>query len=337
MDPVRSLVYPFEAGILDVPVDGRAAIIRAVASPALSLFQDIGVLCEQSDKAAYDRLTDLGFECVQRLDGEIDLILLLLTKDKTENFANIARAWSLLKPNGTLVCSGANDIGAKSIERQAGKALPGLESLSKFHSRVFWAEKTDAQTPAPFAAWQAAAKLQTITGTDYVAQAGSFGWRQVDTGSKLLAENLSGKLTGAGADLGAGWGYLSAEILKFCPKVSAIDLFEAEALALDAAQQNLRNPAACEVSYHWHDVTRGLDGRKYDWIVTNPPFHAGKRADVGLGQTFIETAAKALNPGGRIFLVANRHLPYEAIVDAQFKRFDMIADDAGFKVIEAVR
>jgi len=47
----------------------------------------------------------------------------LLTKHKEENFANIARGWNLLAPAGTLVCAGANDDGAASLERQVGKVF----------------------------------------------------------------------------------------------------------------------------------------------------------------------------------------------------------------------
>ena len=66
------------------------------------------------------------------------------------------------------------------------------------------------------------------------------------------------------------------------------------------------------IEYHWHDVTAGLP-ETYDVIVTNPPFHTANGADnPGLGRRFIAAAAQALNPGGRLCLVANRHLPYEA-------------------------
>ena len=44
----------------------------------------------------------------------------------------------------------------------------------------------------------------------------------------------------------------------------------------------------------------------------NPPFHTRPRADPALGQAMIRKAAAALRRGGRLFMVANRQLPYEA-------------------------
>ena len=91
------------------------------------------------------------------------------------------------------------------------------------------------------------------------------------------------------------------------------------------------------LEFLWHDVTAGL-ARRYDFIVTNPPFHAHDRADrPELGQRFIEVAAQALRPGGRLFLVANRHLPYEHALSAHFAQIRVLAQQGGFKAIEALR
>src|SRR5690606_20172087 len=57
----------------------------------------------------------------------------------------------------------------------------------------------------------------------------------------------------------------------------------------------------------------------------------------GLGQRFIEVAAQALRPGGRLFLVANRHLPYEATLARAFTGVQVLAQGGGFKVVEALK
>ena len=119
------------------------------------------------------------------------------------------------------------------------------------------------------------------------------------------------------ADLGAGFGYLSAELLERCPRIRSLDLYEAESRALELARDNL-SAATVPVGYHWHDVTTGLP-RKYDVIVTNPPFHTSTHHDrPDIGRRFIAVAAQSLKPGGRLWLVANRHLPYESVLDARF-------------------
>ena len=48
-------------------------------------------------------------------------------------------------------------------------------------------------------------------------------------------------------------------------------------------------------------------------------------------------AAQSLRPGGRLLLVANRHLPYEATLVQAFGSLRVLAEGGGFKVIEAVK
>ena len=171
-----------------------------------------------------------------------------------------------------------------------------------------------------------------------------FAWDRIDPASRFLAECLPADLQGAVADLGAGWGYLGGQVLARCPRVASLDLYEADARALELARANLEAAAVAvaaadggnaALAFHWHDVAAGLP-RRYDAIVCNPPFHAqgaGERVD--LGRAFIAAAADALRPGGRLLLVANRHLPYEAALSDRYDAVREVAARDGFKVVEA--
>ena len=44
-----------------------------------------------------------------------------------------------------------------------------------------------------------------------------------------------------------------------------------------------------------------------------------------------------LKTGGVLWLVANRHLPYEAELNAAFKRVKPVLDKGGYKIFEAVK
>ena len=135
------------------------------------------------------------------------------------------------------------------------------------------------------------------------------------------------------ADLGAGWGYLSSSALDACDGITHIDLYEADARALDCARKNLTRHSG-KASFHWHDVTKGLT-EKYDAILMNPPFHSGQATDVDLGRAFIGSAIAALRRGGKLLLVANRQLPYEAVLESHSLAWRKIAEDSTYKVILA--
>ena len=243
-----------------------------------------------------------------------------------------------MAPGGWLVCSGSNDTGAGSIIRELKAALGDVGGLSKHHCKVFWARRQDGPMPAQLAAWAEAGRQQEVAGIGAVSQPGLYGWNKVDHGSELLAAHFSADIKGRVADLGAGWGYLGLRLLAACPGVKTLDLIEAEGLAVEAAEVNLSRAAtAAQVRVLWQDVAAGLVPGSYDWVVMNPPFHVGKTQNMDLGRGFIAAAAQGLAANGKMMLVANRHLPYEAEIAAHFTRQRVLAETTGFKMIEAQR
>ena len=72
-------------------------------------------------------------------------------------------------------------------------------------------------------------------------------------------------------------------------------------------------------------------------IGMNPPFHTGRASDPSLGRAFIASAARLLKPAGKLWMVANRHLPYESALTDHFRNVDTIGGNGAFKVIHANR
>jgi len=257
------------------------------------------------------------------------------SRQKEENRTLLAAAAAALTPEGKLTALLPNDLGAKSLEKDIKALFGNAVSTSKHHARRITATKQTLDD-ALLTAWQALATPNNNGAEGYKTAPGMFSWRKVDAGSALLAKVLNPKLAGHVADLGAGWGYLSAEALHISPNITAIELFEAEHLALDCAKLNLAG-ASVPIAYHWADVATMPTKRMYDTIITNPPVHDLHDADIALGQRFIEQALNMANPGARIYVVANRRLPYEALLTKTCKRVEVLTEGSGYKVLEARR
>jgi len=336
-----ALFLPIASGQLRLPDDGRVLFLRARDGAPLRAFAGAGWRCAQSFKPFAEELGRAGLAVGEPApDDRFELVLVLPPRQRDEARALFARAARHLSPGGVVLAAVPNAEGAKAAEGDAVRLFGAVRNLSKHKCRVFWASAGDAMDLSLRDAWEALDAPRRIAG-GYLSRPGLFAWDRIDAASALLAAQLPDDLHGRVADIGAGYGYLAAQVIARCPGVTAVDLYEAEARALEPARINMAEAIAAsgravDADAHWHDVTAGLPCR-YDAIVTNPPFHQGRADLPELGRAFIDAAADALLPRGRLWLVANRHLPYEATLAARFAQVRTVAAQEGFKVIEAVR
>jgi len=330
------LLLPLSSGALAWPAPGASLFLRARAGPALNAARVHRPVCEQGFKPWAERLADDGFAVSDSNSGRFPLVMLLAPRQRDESRALLARAVAQAAPGGVVLACAPNKEGGRSLQDDLERLAGPVHVLTKHHCRVAWTAPLSGQADAALLAeWQALDAPRPILDGRFTSRPGLFAWDRIDAASALLARHLPADLAGAAADLGAGWGYLSTELLARCPGITSLDLFEAEARALALARANLAG-ARLAPGFHWHDVTRGLPGR-YDVVVSNPPFHQGRADQPELGQAFIAAAAVALRPGGRLWLVANRHLPYEQALARGFASVRTVAEAEGFKVIEAVK
>jgi 16S rRNA (guanine1207-N2)-methyltransferase len=338
-DPaLETLLLPFASSELPWPTDG-ALFLRARDGWPLHKQALPGLTCEQSFKPDADALLRSGIAMSPSGEQKFSLVMLLPPRQRDEARALMARALATIKPGGRVMASVSNDEGARSSESDLAKLAGPLNTLTKNKCRVFWTRPLQGPVDTALAAeWSGLDAVRPIADGRFVSRPGVFAWDRIDPASALLAKHLPSDLAGCAADLGAGFGYLSVQLLTQCPRILHLDLYEAEQRALDLAKVNLASLATrATLEYHWHDVTVGLP-HQYDVIITNPPFHTQSSADrPDVGRRFITSAAAALNPGGSLWLVANRHLPYEAVLTESFGNVRTVAQENGFKIVEAVK
>jgi 16S rRNA (guanine1207-N2)-methyltransferase len=326
-------------------VQGRVLFLKAHPATVDAVDGSRGWTCVQSRRPIASRLESGGHVVLREApspSGSFDTVLALPPRQRDEARACLARAVASVRPGGRVLAAMSNLEGARSGERDLGMLMGDIEHFSRSKCRIFGgvvdADRIDRSL---LQQWQDLDATRPILDGRYISRPGLFAWNRVDTASALLAEQLPTDLAGAVADLGAGYGYLSVQALERCPGITSMDLYEAEARALEPARQNLARVLAridCDtpVQAHWHDVTLGL-GRRFDVVICNPPFHAGRADRPELGRAFIMAAADALRPGGSLWMVANRHLPYEATLAQGFASVHAVAERDGFKVIHAVK
>jgi len=343
-----ALFYPFSAGLLQWPAEG-VLFLRAREGAALHAQRAGGLVGSQPFKPEAERLTRIGINLIDEDAlpvGKFPLVLVLPPRQREEARALLAKACAAVAKGGVVVVSVSNDEGAKSREADLKQLAGSVSVVSKHHCRVFWTAPgaaIDTALQAQWAGGDVARRIASadVPGGEFQTRPGVFAWDRVDAASAMLAAALPNNLSGRVADFGAGWGYLALHVLARSPQVASMDLYEADSRALALAKANLAEAPDSErklpVHFHWQDVAAGVSER-FDAIVCNPPFHALGRGDrPDIGRSFIDAAAQALNPGGRLWLVANRHLPYEQALADGFADVTIVAQQGGFKIVQATK
>ncbi|MGP6088538.1 class I SAM-dependent methyltransferase [Antarctobacter jejuensis] len=316
------LSYALATGGLVLPDTGRVALIGAPADTPLDALDPARVEVVQGFAPDHAAWQQRGVDVATQATGPYAAAIVTLPRARDLAEDRIARASALAD---LVIVDGAKTDGIEAI----AKALRGRLSIdgqvSKAHGKCLW-----FKGGADLSDWLRAPR--TLPGGEITAP-GVFSADGPDPASVALAAALPDTLKGRFADLGAGWGWLSNRILTR-EDVKELHLVEADKAALDCARQNVSDPRA---AFHWDDATTWTPPQALDGVIMNPPFHQGRKADPQLGRAFIASAARILAPHGQLWLVANRHLPYETALAESFRDTSEIGGDSRFKILHAAR
>jgi 16S rRNA G1207 methylase RsmC len=167
-----------------------------------------------------------------------------------------------------------------------------------------------------------------------------FSREQLDGGTRFLLQYLR-RLdpVQSAIDLACGNGVLGlfaakhalAQTLLFCDE---------SAMAVASARANVEElfpDLRDRCSFHHGDGLRHFSGDPVQLILCNPPFHQEHTVNDFAGRHLLNQCSRYLQPGGRLYLVANRHLDYSSALRREFRRVQTCASDARFTILMAQR
>ncbi|WP_370399268.1 class I SAM-dependent methyltransferase [Sulfitobacter sp. JB4-11] len=319
------LQVAIDGGALVLPQDGLVAVFNPPAEASLDGIDPSRCHIVQDFKPTFDAWEGRGFEVMHSPSARYAATIVCLPRAKVEARAMVAEACAI--SDGIVLVDGQKTDGADSILREMRARVSVEGPISKAHGKLFWINAPAADC---FADWSAGPAL---TDGGFWTAPGVFSADGVDLASALLVDALPQKLKGEVADLGAGWGYLAAHVLTR-EDVTKLYLIEAGHMALACARHNVTDDRA---EFYWEDATNWAPPHRMDTVVMNPPFHRGRASEPQIGQAFVASAARILASHGDLWMVANRHLPYEAELKKRFAEVSEIGGDARFKLFHATR
>ncbi len=311
---------------MSLPESGRIAVVSPDVGTELSALPRERTEVVSRSFRAHRAFTDSGFRAVTAPDGPYAMAILSLPRAKAAARAALAEIVPVTR--GPTVIDGQKTDGVESFQKELGHRAFMGEILVKAHGRMFAAAGIDC------AGWDAVpGRVARPKGGAYKTSPGAFSSDGIDPGSRALADALPDRMDGHAIDLGSGWGYLADAVLERGGAIS-VDLVEDDLAALEASRANLDDARA---RFHWTDALTFRPDPLADHVVMNPPFHAGRNADASIGHGFIRAGAGMLARKGTLWLVANRHLPYERTLVEVFRDVRTLGQHAEYNLFMAAQ
>ncbi|NVK54248.1 MAG: methyltransferase [Alteromonadaceae bacterium] len=333
------IINPDDAGLFSL----LSAVQLTVLHQYFDVFSQAGGTTSAITFDSRDIVADSSNLCVERTNGlhthvfapylsavQTSDVLIFMPKSKAHLSMLIHMAAALCGNGCRVHVVGENKGGIKS----AGKVLKPLGDVSKVDSarHCSWLTCDVTAAPAQFDInhWSA---IDTYTHNGHQWQVyslpGVFSHSELDHGTAMLLNKLPSTLSGKVLDFACGAGVIASYLQTLDCKAS-FELLDVSALALWSSAQTLALNN-CQGIIIAADTLQGVETR-YKTIVTNPPFHTGVKTDYRITREFINTAKQHLISKGKLFLVANRFLPYSELLEEQFAQPAMLAQDNRFAV-----
>ena len=174
------------------------------------------------------------------------------------------------------------------------------------------------------AKWKAS--VPGIEPVEFTSVPGCFCHRRLDEGGLALAEVVSRELKERGnasllrlLDMGCGCGLVGFLVAKAVPGVSLV-MVDSHSRAVEAANVNAANlgiPA--EVILSDCGTPARMDG-SFDVFAGNPPYYS----DYRIADLFLETAKRALKPGGLCYTVCKNAAGLEPVQRRHFPEVEIV-------------
>ena len=267
-----------------------------------------------------------------------DQVILFLPREKERLEMLLHYLADTMAPNASLWLVGENRAGIKSAGKRLEKYFAEVTRVDNARHCSLLRARPPAP-PAPFRLddyreqWTLGEGDQALK---LVSLPGAFAHGRLDKGTAFLLDYLAERppLTGQVLDFGCGTGVIGLTLLQRSPELE-LTLVDSAAAALESARLSLA-ANGLEATILASDGLDDVAGR-FDWIISNPPFHRGVQADTSTTERFIMATGRRLKAGGRLLIVCNRHLPYEGWLASCFDAIENRAASHEFKILMAQR
>ncbi len=271
-------------------------------------------------------------------EGPFDLVLIKVPKTLALLEDELIRLRPQLAPGARVIAAGmAKHLPATAREMLGRLIGPTTSSLTWKKARLLVAEP-DPTLPLPANPYP---QTYPLEGTDWVltSHANVFSRDHLDIGTRLLLKHLPRREQARDIiDLGCGNGVIGLVAAELNPQAKLYfvdESFQAVASAQANFQRIFGEGRSAE--FRVGDRLEGFAAGTADLVLCNPPFH--QQASIGghIASSMFAQSREVLRSGGELWVVGNRHLDYHKSLKRLFGNVRVVASNAKFVLLQALR
>ncbi|MDX1536716.1 methyltransferase [Arsukibacterium sp.] len=278
-----------------------------------------------------------SIDSLAALPDDIDIVLLKLPNNHSYLRFILSQLASVVRP-GTVVLAAAKakDINRNVLDIFAKQLGPAEASLSVKKCRLIRCQPEPGKLQPQF-------PLQwPLEDTDFtvINHANVFAREKLDLGARFFLQHLPQGTAGQRViDLGCGNGVLGLMLLADEPDSKLVftdESFMAVASAKATIELNLPQCLG-QSEFVVDDCLASQQDQSADQIICNPPFHQQHTVTTHIASQMFAEAKRVLKQGGRLRIVANRHLNYQQQLQRLFGHCQQLAANPKFVILEAIK
>lgn len=307
--------------------------LEALANSTTFCFSDYRYYCALNNKLTQSKsyFTDT-YQGDDKNNKKFDLLLIFLPKAKKETQYLLAHLSEYLQSGAEIIIVGEKKCGIKSANALLKPYSDSINCVdSARHCSILYSQLSKPVVPFVQSQWIKTYPVKIDnTELQICSLPGVFSHGELDKGTELLLQNLPEKISGSVLDFGCGAGVIACYLQKKHADLN-VDLVDINAYALASAKLSLlKNELEGNVfpSNVFSDISK-----KYNILLSNPPFHSGKNTDYTAAESFINQSTQYIKKQGYLSIVANKFLKYEPLLEGAFTHLQMVKENNKFKVL----
>lgn len=292
--------------------------------------ESVRATCKVNDVPLPDIVLDADFAQLTRSSFDQVMVRFPRIRDHQRELLDLALA--LLHENGRLIFTGAKNEGVKpaldDTRERFGRAGIVVRK-GGYHAGL--ARRPPGDFKLPDLTFNRDTVIVDDAATELITCTGIFAAGRLDQGTANLIAGMKIPPQARVLDLGCGPGLAGLAAARRGADVVWTDV---SARAIESAQRTLLNNDISHPQLYLCHGASAIDDRTIDTVITNPPFHQGHDVNFEVSRFFVKEAARVLRPGGEIYLVANRFLPYPQWLHERFIDVTIVRENAQFTVYQ---